>query len=143
MKSTARAQTPESAIDKIIIGKRFRKELGDINTLADSIREVGLLQSIVIDENYNLIAGRRRLEACKKLGWKTISIRMVPLRDLVKGEFHENVVRKDFTCSEMVAIKRYYEPEVKEESKKRQVSTLKKGTKITDVENFHNGEKGP
>ena len=30
-----------------------------------------------------------------------------------KGEIHENMVRKDFTPSEMVAVKRMLEPEVK------------------------------
>ena len=103
------------SIDSIKIGERFRKDLGDLKGLTDSIKEVGLLHPIVVDQDFNLISGQRRLEACKLLGWKKIPVNIVPLRDLMKGEFHENAVRKDFTLPEMVAIKRALEPEVKAE----------------------------
>ena len=39
-----------------------------------------------------------------------------------KGEFHENAVRKGFTVSEMVAIKRALEPEIGEEAKERMIN---------------------
>ncbi|GAG15933.1 unnamed protein product, partial [marine sediment metagenome] len=87
--------------------------------LANSISEVGLLHPIVVDENQRLIAGRRRLEACRSLSWETIPIHVVPLRDLVSGELHENMARKDFTVSEMVAIKRHFEPVVATEADNR------------------------
>jgi ParB family transcriptional regulator, chromosome partitioning protein len=51
-------------ISDIKIGNRFRKDLGDIQNLADSIREIGLLQPVVVNENNDLIAGQRRIEAC-------------------------------------------------------------------------------
>jgi ParB family chromosome partitioning protein len=47
-----------------------------LDDLADSIRENGLLNPIIVqrekDDNYELIAGQRRFLACKKLGWTTI-----------------------------------------------------------------------
>lgn len=46
-----------------------------IKELAGSIAEVGLLQPITVRENndyYELIAGERRLRACKMLGWASI-----------------------------------------------------------------------
>jgi len=55
------------AINSIKIGKRFRKDLGDIDALARSINEVGLLHPIVITPDGELLAGQGRLEACKKL----------------------------------------------------------------------------
>ena len=55
-------------IDTIKIGRRFRKDLGDTASLAENIREIGLLQPIVINQNYELISGLRRIEAFKLLG---------------------------------------------------------------------------
>lgn len=70
-------------IEQINIGNRFRKDMGDIDALAKSITELGLLQPIVISENYQLIAGERRLQACKSLGWSEIPATIVNLQDIV------------------------------------------------------------
>jgi ParB family chromosome partitioning protein len=37
-------------VDSIKIGRRFRKDLGDIASLAEDIRQIGLLHPIVIKE---------------------------------------------------------------------------------------------
>jgi len=103
------------SVDKIKIGERLRKELGDLKGLADSIKEVGLLHPIVIDEEKNLIAGLRRLKACELLGWKEVPVNIVSLKDLTKGELDENRERKDFTVSEMVAIDRAVGPKIRAE----------------------------
>jgi ParB family transcriptional regulator, chromosome partitioning protein len=63
-----------------------------------------LLHPIVINENNELVAGQRRLEACKTLGWIKIACRVVNISDIIKGEFIENIARKDFTFSERQAI---------------------------------------
>ena len=57
------------AIESIVIGKRTRKEMGDIGALARSIHKLGLLHPIVIDNKNQLIAGQRRLKVCESLGW--------------------------------------------------------------------------
>lgn len=101
-------------IENIKIGTRHRKDLGDLRQLEESIKEVGLLQPIAIDENKMLIGGLRRLKACENLGWKEIPVHTVSLKNTTKGELDENIARKDFTISEMVAIKRELELEVKE-----------------------------
>jgi ParB-like chromosome segregation protein Spo0J len=57
-------------IDKIQEGRRYRKDEGDLEALAQSIRELGLLQRISINKYYELIFGARRLHACRHiLGW--------------------------------------------------------------------------
>jgi len=91
-------------IEKIKIGNRFRKDTGSLEELKDSIKEIGLLQPIVIDEDNNLIAGERRLLAFKELGKKEIDVNIINIKDSLKGEFDENVVRKGFSPSELVAI---------------------------------------
>jgi ParB family transcriptional regulator, chromosome partitioning protein len=61
-------------IADIKVGKRHRRDMGDIDGLAESIEDIGLLNPITIDEGGRLLAGARRLAACKQLGWKTIPI---------------------------------------------------------------------
>ena len=64
-------------IDSIKIGKRFRKDLGDIDSLAESINRYGLFHPIVITPEGQLMAGYRRLKACKRLGWSTIAVTVI------------------------------------------------------------------
>lgn len=45
----------------------------NVMSLMNSIREVGLLNPITITQSHILIAGAHRLEACKRLGWRTLS----------------------------------------------------------------------
>ena len=44
--------------------------LSSIDELMESISEVGLLQSIIIDQHQQIISGNRRFESIKRLGWK-------------------------------------------------------------------------
>ena len=102
--------TTKLPIGGIDIGFRYRKDLGDLRPLADSIIEVGLLHPIVVTSEGLLIAGRRRLEACRLLGWAEVPVTVVDLNEAVRGEAHENFVRKDLLPSEIVALKRAIEP---------------------------------
>jgi len=109
----------EVKLSQIKIGSRFRTNLGDISRLKESIEEVGLLHPIVVSEDKELIAGFRRIQAFKELGRDSIPVNVVNLKDVAKGEIHENAVRKDFTVSEMVAVKRALEPEMLKEAEER------------------------
>ncbi len=91
-------------ISSIIITDRTRKDLGDITSLAESIRSVGLMQPIVINEKNELIDGQRRIEAFVQLGKTEIPFYRVNLEQIFLGEFHANSNRKDFTPSERIAI---------------------------------------
>ena len=64
-------------VNKISVGKRYRKDLGDVKALAESIEDIGLLHPITVDEENRLLAGARRLAACKRLGWKTIPVKVI------------------------------------------------------------------
>jgi N6-adenosine-specific RNA methylase IME4 len=112
------------AIEEIKVGERHRRDLGDIEGLAASIAEVGLLQPIALTFDGHLIAGERRLRAAELLGWRTIPYTLIPLNleQIVRGEFAENAVRKDFTLSEAVAIKRALEPLEKAAAKERMLA---------------------
>jgi len=107
-------------IDEIIVGNRFRKDMGDLSLLASSIKQVGLLHPIVVTPNGSLIAGQRRLEAGKQLGLKDAPVHTVDLDRVIRGEFAENFVRKDFLPSEAVAIAEAIEPLEKKKARARQ-----------------------
>jgi ParB-like chromosome segregation protein Spo0J len=51
--------------------------LGDIAGLAARIEDIGLLHRITVDQDGHLLAGARRLAACKLLKWKTIPVNVV------------------------------------------------------------------
>jgi N6-adenosine-specific RNA methylase IME4 len=121
----ATPQTPTTQADRIAIGavhvgERHRRDLGDIDALASSIADIGLLHPIVVRPDGQLIAGERRLRAAERLGWSEIPVTILKLDAVVRGEFAENSLRKDFTLSEAVAIKRALEPLERAEAKERQ-----------------------
>ena len=106
-------------LDEIFVGTRHRRDMGDIAGLAASMSKVGLLQAVGVTPAGTLIWGERRLRAAKLPGWADIAANVVDLDDITRGEYAENVHRKDFTLSEAVAIKRALEPIEREAAKER------------------------
>ena len=95
----------EIKISDIKIGHRHRKDMGDLQTLAQPIKNVGLLHPIGVTPQTELVFGERRLLACRDiLGWDSIPARVIDIPSIALGEYHENCDRKDFTPSELVAI---------------------------------------
>lgn len=95
----------EVPISDIKIGDRFRKDMGDIEGLAQSINEGELLQPIGITPDHELVFGERRLRAYRDvLGRETIPARIVDVPSVLLGQIDENVLRKDFTLTEQIAI---------------------------------------
>jgi N6-adenosine-specific RNA methylase IME4 len=90
---------------EIRVGKRHRKDMGDLDALVESMRTLGLLQPIGITPDKELVFGQRRLKAARKLGWTSIPSRVVKVDALI-AERDENEVRKEFTPSERVSIVR-------------------------------------
>src|SRR5688500_15790365 len=106
-----------------MIKERYRKNFGDINTLANNIKNVGLLQPIVINNvNNELIDGQRRILAFELLGRKEIPCFKVDLQKIILGEFSANHYRKDWIYSEMVAIKRAIEPYERNRAQERKLA---------------------
>ncbi|GDX27213.1 hypothetical protein LBMAG12_15870 [Actinomycetes bacterium] len=100
-------------IADIKVGSRHRKDMGDLTSLAESIRQEGLLQPIGVTEKLELVFGERRLRAHRDiLKKKTILSRIVDVTSIINGEHAENEIRKDFTPSERVAIAKAIERKV-------------------------------
>jgi hypothetical protein len=136
---TATDDAATRSIAEIRIGERHRKDLGDLQSLAQDIAELGLIHAIPIAHDNTLIAGVRRLEACRLLGWERVPVRVVNLTNIVRGAVSENAHRKDYLPSEIDAIRRSLEPLEKAAAKQRQTANLKRGRERPVVENFPNG----
>jgi ParB family chromosome partitioning protein len=99
-------------VEDIKVKKRVRRDLGDIGALADSLKQFGQINPIVITKNNILIAGERRLEAAKSLGWRTINAVVAEFPDKLSKleyEVEENIRRRDFTPQEVAeATRRIY-----------------------------------
>src|SRR5579859_4070183 len=92
-------------VSEIKLGKRHRTDMGDIASLAESIKQIGLLHPIVIEKTSGkLVAGERRVLAFKALKRDKIPATLIDIEHLVFGEQAENIDRKDFTPEERVAI---------------------------------------
>jgi hypothetical protein len=69
--------------------------------------------------------------AVRELGWDQVEVTKIDIDAIARGEYAENVERKEFTPSEAVAIKRAVEKLEKPKAKQKQeASRAKKGEKI-------------
>lgn len=114
-------QMRELALSSIEVSGRAREDYGDIEELAENIKQYGLLQPITVvhqgisDDRpqFKLLAGGRRYYASEKAGLSTIPavIRDATTdADALEIELIENVFRKDLTWQEEATLrKRIYE----------------------------------
>lgn len=113
-------------IKDIKVGQRVRDEFGDMEALAGSIKEHGLLHPIVVDSDYNLIAGCRRLLACERIGLTEIEAKVledISNKELRVLELEENIRRKDLT--ELEKSKNLVElAEIKEQEIKKNLKVM-------------------
>lgn len=101
------------SIDLITVpSDRQRRELTNIPELAESISARGLINPITITKDHVLVAGERRLQACKSLGWTSITYQYVDDLDpivLHLIELEENIKRVDITWQDRArAIQTYH-----------------------------------
>ncbi len=54
--------------------------LSGIESLMESIKQVGLLEPPTVNEQFQTISGNRRFEACKRLGWEEIEVHQIKVK---------------------------------------------------------------
>lgn len=95
-------------VDWVRLNDRHRRDLGDVQGLADSIREIGLLHPIVVTRDGMIVVGERRLAAYRLLGYELIPARYADTLDdavaLLHAERDENLQRKDMLPSELASL---------------------------------------
>ena len=93
-------------ISAIEVGERRRVKKGALAALAKSMDTYGLIHPIVVRDDGMLVAGGRRLEAAKKLGWKSIPatpISKLSDEELREIELEENIRREGLDSYEASA----------------------------------------
>ena len=90
------------SIHSIVVGERHRKDMGDLDALAVSMDELAAARLRPARRHPH----RRRAPPARRRATRLDRdpVTVVDLDAVVKGEFAENTVRKDFTLSE-VAIR--------------------------------------
>jgi ParB-like chromosome segregation protein Spo0J len=118
---------PTFPIRDIKVGRRFRKDMGDIKSLAARIADTGLINPVTLNANHDLIAGARRLEAYKLLGRHTVPVvvlmNMTDVRRMMEAERDENECRKPLTPEEALAQSKAIAETIRPIAKARQEST--------------------
>jgi ParB family chromosome partitioning protein len=92
------------ALDSIIVKTRIRRDLGDIEGLMASLKKHGQLTPIILNRNNELISGFRRLQAAKRLGWKSIEAVILDRpsqQQKLEIEIEENVQRLDLSAEDL------------------------------------------
>lgn len=92
-------------ISEIVMKQRVRQDLGDLKPLMDSLEKYGQLNPIIVTRENELIAGHRRWESARRLGWYTIdavSVDRVSEAEKLEIELEENVHRKDLEPTELL-----------------------------------------
>ncbi|MGA2035581.1 MAG: ParB/RepB/Spo0J family partition protein [Thermoguttaceae bacterium] len=90
-------------------------DVAEMQSLAESIAEHGLLQPVVVrrvQDRYELIAGERRLRAARQAGWTDVPVHLIRADDRQAAELAiiENLQRKDLNPLEKAAsFQRYLE----------------------------------
>jgi ParB family chromosome partitioning protein len=118
-------------VDSIKVPDRVRKDLGNLDSLMESLKTCGQLNPITVTRDMQLVAGFRRLTAARNLGWKMITANVVDAADaarILQMEMEENFCRKDFTPEELLAGYKRLEELRHPKLSKRIVSALKKFT---------------
>ena len=104
--STGLLEVPANAISPNPKQPRSRFDDATLADLAASIREVGILQPIVVrrtDQGYEVVTGERRLRAAKLAGLATVSVvlRDSDDSDLLREALIENIHREDLNPIEL------------------------------------------
>lgn len=83
--------------DSIITSNDYLRLNGNVEKLKKSIETIGLINPIIINKNFNLLAGGRRLTAMKELGMDEVPVIKVDKNNLEEEliSIDENLVRLD------------------------------------------------
>ena len=104
--SDADKRNMQVRIDAVVVRERIRSDLGELEPLMESLRRHGQFSPILITRESELIAGHRRLESARRLGWDSIEAVVLDQASdeaLLELEIEENVQRKQLSNEELAA----------------------------------------
>ena len=99
----------EINISDIKVGPRFREQFGDIEDLAETIKQHGIIQPLTVDTTLTLVAGGRRLRAAEVAGLKKVPVIIRKVANEIDAreiELIENLARKELTWQEQAKLQK-------------------------------------
>ncbi|NNG18774.1 ParB N-terminal domain-containing protein [Naumannella sp. ID2617S] len=117
----------DRTVESILVGRRHRADLGDIDALAASIQRYGLLQPVTITVDGVLVCGARRLAAIKQLGWRTVNVwvrgGLSDRLGQLLAEQDDNVLHKPLNQIEAAGLYRELKQVMAEDAARRKSAT--------------------
>ena len=96
-------------VEQLVVSPiNVRRNIGDISELADSIREQGILEPLIVRptsaDNYEVIIGSRRLAAASELGMEVVPVVVQRITDVeaIIRSLVENLQRGELSLDERV-----------------------------------------
>jgi len=88
--------------------QQIRSKLGDMLTLENSIKKIGLLNPIIVDQDNVIICGNRRYEACRKAGLAKVPVIKIDVKvgtiEAYDVEADENLCREPLSSEELARL---------------------------------------
>jgi len=110
----------------------------------DSIKQHGVLETIIVKPDGTIISGHRRWRAAKEVGLKTVAVKTVAFKDDIEEK--EAIISYNFqrekTFSQKMAEAEVLHVIQKAKAEKRRLSTLKRGEHFPEVEHAPPRELG-
>lgn len=126
-------------------GWRIREDMGDMQDLVESIQELGQLQPVLVtvastkpEMRYEIVAGHRRVTACKQLK-RRVAARIVEPDDeyeAIRIQIDENRARKEFDPLELARGLARQEELYTKHRKKKIAEAKDKGEPPPKIERF-------
>ncbi len=108
---------------KVIKNTEHKRNHGDIQSLKNSIAEVGLINPLTVNQDMILLAGRRRYQALVELGIENVPVRILESKNELfdfRVALVENIERRNLSDpEEAAAIKEYDEMKRRLEGEKK------------------------
>jgi ParB family chromosome partitioning protein len=144
--SESQKQIVTIKISNIIIKDRIRKRFKEesIESLSESIKSIGLVHPISIDQDNVLIAGERRIRAYKLLGLEYIPTFIININEIYNSEsieIDENVQSEDFSVLEKLDIAQRIESRIETEYGERRGRGKKLKDFSSELDGPADGEK--
>ena len=128
--SGIRSESIEISPASISVKYPLRHDVGDLTRLEASIRHFGLIHPILIDKQNVLLAGHRRLQACRNIGLPYVAALRIDIEarslEAIALQSEENTCRQNLTEDEVAQLEKAKSEAELSMEKKGILSSLRK-----------------
>lgn len=101
--ASPRLKVTEAKLSEVKQISEYLRQGTDVEALKKSLESVGLINPVTVNDRLELLAGARRVQAARELGWETIAAQVVERASLEQEliSIDENLVRAPLTGLEL------------------------------------------